>query len=142
MNRSSLSPAQAEALSAFADTLDAVEQRVTTDPPASNLPPGTSDFFFALSRERFAASSCGRDWGGTNIPAPYVHRLARVDRCLAGISGVSTILHAALHAQENSDPDQALGHNLTDRLHFALAELVSSASSAIDSILESSERVQ
>ena len=138
MNRSSKPSARAEALAAFSDSLDAVADRVATGAPASNLPPELPEFFSVLARNHLTASSCGTDWNDRPLPAGVAQRLARVDRCLAGASGIAELLHAGM--VESDDPALSFNNNLTDRLHFALGELLDSARTSLDAILESGDR--
>jgi len=45
------------------------------------------------------------------------------------------LLHAGTLAAESDDPALSLNNNLTDRLHFALGELLDSARTSLDAVL-------
>lgn len=101
--------------------------------------PADSIFFRALDAERLnMTGSMGTSWANLSRPDRMAWRLAQVDIALAGIDGVTEVLHAAESAVCNES--ETLGENLRDRLFYALKSLAINARDKLEEARQDAER--
>jgi len=91
-------------------------------------------FFEAMRSQRQAAGSSGHRWDRTELPNNLVSPIGKLDRTLHALDGVAHVLRAGFIAQSDGaeNSGEVLGDNITDKLLFALSELIERAAGQVE----------
>lgn len=125
-----------EAFTAYAETLEALS---SNPKPENDAQP--SAFFRHLNNIRLGDATGGGNWSSApiNLTLGGLLSLSEIDHCLAGLSGVLDVLHAAEFARTDDMVENQFGDNLSDRLIYAARALSSSARNTMFALQESWE---
>lgn len=113
---------------------DAVERlRSTINTVASDPVAGNAEFFDmepglfrALARQRGGRDSIGTSWERP-LPQHFGYRLAPVQRQVAGLNGLASLLLADFETQQEGEAHQQFTPFLREQLFMALTELAGAA---------------